>query len=122
MPAPNEDPSGYQRLIVNEATHLHRWLLATCSLIIISLMLFYDRWSVYLWSGLLILHLVYRLVRRHLGERALGYHLIAQRDRHAIAETLIALTVITAFVVVQSRLGLWFSQDPFCPRWYGRCG
>ncbi|MDI1328355.1 MAG: hypothetical protein PSV23_16310 [Brevundimonas sp.] len=121
MTAPDNDPSGYQRLIVKDQKQTHRWLLVILSLAIVALMLFFERWRVYLWSGVLLLQLAFRLAKRYFAERTWGYDEISQRDRFAVAETVVALVLITAFVVVQSRLGLWFSQNEFNPR-YGQWG
>lgn len=115
-----DDPSGYQRLIADEGRRVIRWLLAFEVVGIISLMLNFDRWSVYRWSFVIFVQLAFIMVRKYFQTRTLGYGYIADRDRDAIIETLVAFAVITLFVLTQSQFQFWFAQEPFCYRYCGR--
>lgn len=112
-----DDPSGYQRLIANENRRSLRGLLVFEVVALTGAMLYLARWSVYWWSFGLFVQLAFTLVTNYVQTRRMGYDHIAGENRRAIIETLIAFAVITAFVLIQSRLQFWFAQKPFCYRY-----
>lgn len=109
-----DDPSGYQRLIADEQRRSLRGLLVFEVVAITGMMLYFARWSVYWWSFALFVQLAFNLVGGYLQTRKLGYDRIADGGRRAIIDTLVAFAVITAFVLIQSRLQFWFAQEPLC--------
>ncbi|MFN3559846.1 MAG: hypothetical protein ACK4UQ_11235 [Brevundimonas sp.] len=111
-----DDPSGYQRLIVSQDSNTLRGMLTFEVVALTGMMLFFARWSVYLWSFGLFIQLAFNVGKNYIGARQSGYDVIADGGRRAIIETLVAFAVITAFVLIQSRFQLWFAQEPLCYR------